>query len=61
MTVDELLKYATLMQSSGLGDRKILIFNNADERCLGEVKSWSIEDEGDTHHACALWIDAKEN
>ena len=55
MTVSELLKRLNLMESAGFGDSKIIVLSESEVR--GFVKSWSIEDEVDNPHCCALWLD----
>ena len=55
MTVNELLDRLSLMQSAGLGENKILVFDS-NYTALGFVKDWSIEDEVDNLHCCALWL-----
>lgn len=55
MTVSELLKMLSLMESAGLGDSKILVFDS-NYTALGFVNDWSIEDEVDNPHCCALWL-----
>ena len=55
MTVSELLKMLSLMESAGLGDRKIVVMNGPET--LGFVWSWSIEDVAGEPHCAALWMD----
>ena len=55
MTVNELLKMLSLMESAGLGDRKIVVLSESET--IGFVKSWSIEDEAGETHCAALWLD----
>lgn len=63
MTVSELLKRLNLMESAGFGDSKIIVLSESEVRGFvksevrGFVKSWSIEDEVDNPHCCALWLD----
>lgn len=54
MTVSELLKMLSLMESAGLGDSKLVVLDGSET--IGFVKSWSIEDEVDNPHCCALWL-----
>ena len=58
MTVSELLKMLNLMESGGLGDSKIVVLDESGT--IGFVKSWSIEDEVDNPHCCALWLEDDE-
>lgn len=55
MTVSELAKMLNLMESAGLGDRKIVVLNESET--IGFVKSWSIEDEAGETHCAALWLE----
>ena len=55
MTVSELLKMLSLMESAGLGDKKIIVLSESET--IGFVKSWSIEDEAGETHCCALWLE----
>lgn len=55
MTVNELLKMLSLMESAGLGDSKIIVLDGSET--IGFVKSWSIEDEAGETHCAALWLD----
>ena len=55
MTVSELLKMLSLMESAGFGDSKIVVLNESET--IGFVKSWSIEDEAGETHCCALWLE----
>jgi hypothetical protein len=51
------------MESAGFGDSKIIVLSESEVRGFvksevrGFVKSWSIEDEVDNPHCCALWLD----
>lgn len=55
MTVSELAKMLSLMESGGLGDSKIVVLDESGT--IGFVKSWSIEDEAGETHCAALWLD----
>ena len=55
MTVSEPLKMLSLMESAGLGDKKIIVLSESET--IGFVKSWSTEDEAGETHCCALWLE----
>lgn len=58
MTVSELAKMLSLMESGGLGDSKIVVLDESGT--IGFVKSWSIEDEAGETHCAALWLEDDE-